>query len=210
VIEALPRIVPEAPDRPVVAGPDHPIRIATQEIATQPGAWTPERAAGVAKLFDALAPEWDSRETADQMEPLVDAIERGEVKGDLCIEVGSGTGAATRELTGRFNRLVAVDIAIEMLRRAAPEFAPRVHADGARLPVGDRIVDALVLVNVFFFPAEVDRILAADGALIWVSTLGDSTPIYLSPDEVRAALPGRWAARTSDAGWGRWTVLRRA
>lgn len=210
MIEVLQRVIPEAPDRPEIAGPDHPIRIATQEIAREPGAWTPARAADVAKLFDALAPGWDSRETADQMEPLVDGLERGEVKGELCIEVGSGTGAATRELTGRFSRLVAIDIAIEMLRRAPAELAPRVHADGARLPVGDHVVDALVLVNVFLFPTEVERVLAADGALVWVSTLGDSTPIYLSPDEVEAALPGRWAARTSDAGWGRWTVLRRA
>jgi SAM-dependent methyltransferase len=210
VIEVLQRVIPEAPDRPAIAGPDHPIRIATQEIATQPGTWTSERAANVAKLFDTLAPEWDSRETADQMEPLVDALERGEVTGDLCIDVGSGTGASTRKLTGRFRHLVAVDIAIEMLRRASAELAPRVRADGARLPVGDRAVDALVLVNAFLFPAEVDRVLAAGGALVWVSTLGDGTPIYLSPDEVTAALPGRWAARTSDAGWGRWTVLRRA
>jgi ubiquinone/menaquinone biosynthesis C-methylase UbiE len=144
------------------------------------------------------------------MEPLADALERGEVTGNLCVDVGSGTGASTRKLTGRFGRLVAVDIAIEMLRRAPAELAPRVHADGARLPVGDRVVDALVLVNAFLFPAEVDRVLAANGALVWVSTLGDGTPIYLSPDEVTAALPGRWSARTSDAGWGRWTVLRRA
>ena len=74
MIESLRRVVPEAPDRPVIAGPDHPIRVATREIATQPGAWTIERAADVAKLFDRLAPEWESRGTAGKMEPLVDAL----------------------------------------------------------------------------------------------------------------------------------------
>ena len=212
---ALPRVIPEAPDRPAIAGPDHPIRIATREIATQPDAWTPERAANTAKLFDALAPEWNSRRTAEKMEPLIDALDRGEVGGDLyvddlCIEVGSGTGDGTRQLTGRFGCLVALDISIEMLRLAPAELAPRVRGDGSRLPVADRSVDALVLVNAFLFPGEIDRVLATKGALIWVSSLGDATPIYLSPDEVGAALPGRWAGCTSEAGWGRWTVLRRA
>ena len=144
------------------------------------------------------------------MEPLIDALDRGEVGGDLCIEIGSGTDAGTRQLAGRFGCVVALDISMEMLRIAPPELAPRVHGDGSRLPLADRSVDALVLVNAFLFPHEMDRVLAAKGVLIWVSSLGDATPIYLSPDEVDLALPGRWSGRTSDAGWGRWTVLRRA
>ncbi len=218
MIEVLPRVIAEAPDRPAIAGPNHPIRIATQEIATQEGAWTPERAANVAKLFDGLAPEWNSRGTADKMEPLIDALDRGGVSGkdeekaggNLCIEIGSGTGAGTRHLVGRFGCLIALDLSIEMLRIAPAKLAPRVLGDGSRLPIADARVDALVLVNAFLFPNEIDRVLAPQGELIWVSSLGDATPIYLSPAEVEAALPGRWSGRTSDAGWGRWTVLRRA
>ena len=210
MIERLRRVVPEAPDRPEVAGPEHPVRITTQEIASAPGAWTPERAAGVAKLFDGLAEGWDARGTANKMEPLIDALDRGEVKGDFCLEVGSGTGAGTRQLAGRFGRVLALDLSIEMLRRAPAELAVRIHGDGAHLPVADRSVDALVLVNAFLFPSEVDRVLASEGALVWVSSLGDRTPIYLSPEEVEAALPGRWSGVSSDAGWGSWTVMRRA
>ncbi|MGH0030146.1 MAG: class I SAM-dependent methyltransferase [Myxococcota bacterium] len=209
MIEHLERIVPSPPDRPTVAGPDHPVRIATRDIATRADAWTPERAAGTALLFDGLAPEWDARGTAGKMEPLVDALERGEVTGGLCVEVGSGTGAGTRQLGGRFDRVVAIDLSLEMLRRAPEGLAPRVQGDGAHLPLADGAVDVLVLVNAFLFPAEVDRVLAPGGALVWVSTLGDATPIYLSPEEVADALPGAWSGRSADAGWGRWTVLRR-
>ena len=210
MIERLPRVVPEAPDRPEIAGPEHPVRVTTQEIASQPGAWTPERAAGVAKLFDGLAEGWDARGTANKMEPLLDALSRGAVSGDFCLEVGSGTGAGTRQLAGRFDRLLALDLSIEMLRRAPAELAARIHGDGAQLPVADHSVDALVLVNAFLFPAEVERVLAREGALVWVSSLGDRTPIYLSPVEVEAALPGSWSGVCADAGWGSWLVVRRA
>jgi len=209
MLEPLVRVVPELPDKPLIAGPDHPVRVATQEIASRPESWTPERAANVAKLFDGLAPEWNQRATAERMEPLIDALDRGEVGGGICVEIGSGTGAGTRQLVPRFDRVMALDISMEMLRRAPVDLGMRVRGDGARLPVADQSVDALVLVNAFLFPGEVERVLAKRGALVWVSSLGDATPIYLSPAEVVEALPGAWSGRTSDAGWGCWIVLRR-
>ena len=62
----------------------------------------------------------------------------------------------------------------------------------------------------FLFPDEVDRVLANDGVLLWVSTLGDATPIYLPPEDVLRALPGAWDGIAADAGWGNWLVARRA
>jgi hypothetical protein len=59
------------------------------------------------------------------------------------------------------------------------------------------------------FPAEVARVLADDGVLLWVSTSGDKTPIYLPPVEVLNALPGTWEATTAQAGWGTWLTGRR-
>jgi hypothetical protein len=40
----------------------------------------------------------------------------------------------------------------------------------------------------FLFPAETSRVLADDGVLLWVSTNGEETPIYLPPADVLDAI----------------------
>jgi hypothetical protein len=94
-----------------------------------------------------------------------------------------------------------------MLLQAA---GPRILGDAARLPVHDGSIDAAVLVNALLFPLEIDRVLAPDGALLWVNTRGDETPIHLPPDDVDAAMPGEWSGLAAEAGAGLWAVLRRA
>src|SRR5690606_13961517 len=93
----------------------------------------------------------------------------------------------------RFDRVLAVDLAMAMLQRAAEAPGQRVRADCCELPVPDGSVDAVVLVNMLLFPAEVDRVLAPGGCVVWVNSSGESTPIHLRPEEVAAALPGDWA-----------------
>ena len=210
MITTLPRVIASAPDRPELAGPDHPIRQVTRQIAFEPDGWTPERAAKVAALFDGLAPEWHTRQSEGRMEPLLDALERGGAPAGRCVEVGSGTGAGTRHLCDRFEPVVALDLSREMLVRAPAAPGHRVEADAAAMPLRDGSAQAIVLVNAFLFPAEIQRVLAPGGAVVWVSALGDRTPIYLSAADVVAALPGEWTARASEAGWGSWCVARRA
>ena len=212
-VRHLETVVPAAPGRVAVGGADNPIRAVTRQIAFGPGGWTPERAAKVAALFDGLAPDWDARFASDphRLEPVADALERGGPSGaGACLEVGSGTGITTAFLAERFSLVVALDLAWEMLRRSPAEAGPRVQADGAALPVADGRAGAVVLVNAFLFPAEVDRVLAPDGAVVWVNTYGSDTPIHLPADDVEAALPGRWDGVAAEAGWGTWAVLRRA
>jgi hypothetical protein len=78
------------------------------------------------------------------------------------------------------------------------------------LPLADGAAEAVVLVNCFLFPQEVDRVLAPDGVVVWVNSSGDQTPIHLPPSDVVAALPGRWQGVESEAGAGLWCVLRRS
>lgn len=210
MIERLERVVPEAPGRPDPLAIAEVMQQTTREIAFDPASWTPERAVQIASLFDSLAPGWSERADELRGDALADAFARGDVPGGLTLELGSGTGIFTPWLAERCDRLVAVDISLEMLRRSPPDAAPRVCADAAALPVADATVHAFVLVNCFLFPAEVRRCLAPDGALVWVSTIGDRTPIYLAADEVAKALPGAWRGVAADAGWGCWTVLRPA
>lgn len=194
---------------------EHPMRIMTRRAAglLQP-AWDDDAREAVARFFDDLAPEWHTRSGPPREAVVADALERGlaidGVAGDLCVELGSGIGAYTPLLAHHWQRVMATEVSPEMLRRSPASPGLRVLADGARLPVADGAADAVALVNCFLFPAEVDRVLSADGVVAWVNSSGDQTPIYLPPDDVVDALPGRWEAVASHAGVGVWCVARRA
>ncbi len=128
----------------------------------------------------------------------------------MCVELGSGIGAYTPELARRWRRVVAVEVALEMLLRAPADVGHRVLADGARLPLRDGAASAVVLVNCFLFPQEVDRVLGPDGIVVWVNSSGTQTPIHLTAEEVLEALPGTWRGVAAEAGVGLWSVYRRA
>jgi SAM-dependent methyltransferase len=128
----------------------------------------------------------------------------------IAVEVGSGIGVYSDLLAKRFSTVVAVDLSMAMLKLAPTGPARRVQADGARLPLPDACAAAIVLVNAFLFPHEVERVLSPGGALVWVNTSGEQTPIYLSENDVVAQLRGEWTGVSSRAGEGHWCVLTRA
>jgi ubiquinone/menaquinone biosynthesis C-methylase UbiE len=144
----------------------------------------------------------------------MDALSRGldpvGAPTGLAVEVGSGIGTYSSLLTARFEKVVGIDLSLAMLKLAPSGPAHRVQADGARLPLADASAAAIVLINAFLFPLEVARVLSPGGAVVWVNSSGEQTPIYLSADDVAAQLPGEWAGTASRAGDGHWCVLRRA
>jgi SAM-dependent methyltransferase len=194
--------------------PDHPMRVMTRRAAGfLPEPWDDRARAEVAAFFDAMAPEWHTRTSPGRERIVADALERGlpeGAPGDVCVELGGGIGSYTPTLAGRWRRVLAVEVSLEMLRRAPAAPGHRVLADGARLPLADGAADAVVLVNCFLFPAEVGRVLAPAGVVVWVNSSGAETPIHLPADEVVEALPGVWAGVPNGAGPGLWTVLQRA
>ncbi len=207
----LPILIPGEGEPPTGLGADHPMRVVTREAAHDPASWTPQRCAEVAALFDSLAPEWNTRDVPGREAPLLDALHRGldaapDLEHHLAVDIGAGTGLFTTELAERFPLLLAVDIAGEMLRRMPEGPAVRLQADAHDLPFADGSVDALVLINCFLFPREVDRVLAPHGALVWVNSRGTDTPIHLPSHEVDEVLPGAWDGVASQAGWGTWSV----
>jgi SAM-dependent methyltransferase len=206
----LPTIITMKPDRPAVGGPDHPMRLLTAEVANSSSAWTPRRADEVSTLFDSLASTWKDRDGPERHDSLLDALDRGgPFRPGPCIEVGSGAGLATPVLRSAFDIVIAFDLSREMLAIADPE-SPRVRADSSTLPIRSRSVAVVALVNMFLFPAEVDRVLAPGGALVWVNSSGTETPIHLPAEDVVAALGGTWTGVHSGAGVGTWAVVRRA
>lgn len=217
MITELPVVI-EAPEGEAswgTAAVDHPMRAVTRAVAFDPEGWTPERQAEVVELFDRLAPEWSTRDVAGRELPILDALDRGldalgPAGGSLALELGGGTGLYSGALAERFDVLVTLDLSWEMIRLVPEGAALPVQGDGSRLPFADGALDALVLVNMFLFPAEVDRVLAPGGAVVWVNSRGPETPIHLTADEVDQALLGTWDGVASQAGWGTWSVHRRA
>lgn len=205
---------------------DHPMRIMTRRAAgLMEPAWDDSARAEVGRFFDDLAPDWHTRTGPARDAVVADALERG-VDGwaasgvdepgadggafDVCVELGSGIGAYTPRLAQRWRRVLATEVSHEMLLRAPADAGHRMLADGARLPLADGVADAVVLVNCFLFPSEVDRVLSAAGVVVWVNSSGAETPIHLPAEDVVAALPGTWDAVASRAGLGLWCVARRA
>jgi ubiquinone/menaquinone biosynthesis C-methylase UbiE len=190
------------------------MRVATRRAAgIDAQGWTDELRHDVERYFDDLAGEWHTRISPERTAVVEDALTRGaaEIRSprDLAIEVGSGIGTYSALLANRFARVLALDLSFDMLRLAPTEPAHRVQADGAVLPLRDASASAIVLINAFLFPAEVDRVLAPEGLLVWVNSSGEQTPIYLPVDDLVARLPGAWHGIASRAGEGTWCVLQR-
>ena len=190
------------------------MRIATRRAAgLHAGGWTGELRDQVEGYFDELAGEWHTRGSPQRTAVVRDALLRGldpiHSPVGIAVEVGSGIGTYSHLLAERFPRVLAIDLSLAMLKLAPVGPALRVQADGARLPVGDSSAAAVVLINAFVFPAEVERVLSPEGALVWVNSSGEQTPIYLSVDDLVAGLPGEWTGTSSRAGDGHWCVLRR-
>jgi SAM-dependent methyltransferase len=191
------------------------MRIATRRAAgLDPRGWTGELRSEVAGFFDGLAGEWHTRVTPQRFAVVTDALLRGldplPVPRGLAVEVGSGIGSYSALIAQRFQTALAIDLSAEMLKRAPAAPSHRVLADGARLPLRDASASAVILINAFLFPSEVDRVVSREGAVVWVNISGECTPIYLSPDDLLARMPGAWTGVASGAGVGTWSVLRRA
>jgi SAM-dependent methyltransferase len=200
---------PDARRADAFAGPDHPMRRLTRATAFGTP-WTSAESDRIQDVFDGLADGW-SEEHVDPVKaaPVEDALARGDLPlRGRWLEVGSGTGAGARIVADRVDSLVCTDLSAQMLANA-PDLAPRVRADASILPFPDDSFQVVMLINMILFPLEVDRVLCEGGAVLWVNTLGDQTPIHLAPHDVLSALPGDWTGRTAQAGTGLWLVARR-
>ncbi len=203
--------LPDAPDTVTdleTFGSASPIRKVTEQVAFE-GSWDVARRDKVRELFDGMAAEWSSRFSEERETTIIDALDRGGLRGPKVVELGAGSGLGTTEIAARTADLVALDLSMKMLREQSGG-TPLVQGDASTLPIPDAAVDTLVLVNMFLFPVEVDRVLHRAGRLLWINTNGHETPIYLSPEDVVAALPGAWTATAGRAGTGIWAAVDRA
>lgn len=139
----------------------------------------------------------------DRLEPL---------EGSCVVDVGAGTGIATRALAERGASVVAIDLGPAMLARATRRTPGlrAVVADGARLPMPDGSVDLLTLSQSWHWLDasrrcdEAARVLTAGGrwAAWWSHPFADGEPWFDTYwSTVEHACPGAHRdQRTTD--WG--------
>jgi SAM-dependent methyltransferase len=119
--------------------------------------------AGVAS-FEAVADEYDAARPSYPDE-VFDAL--GPVAGLRVLDVGAGTGIATRALIARHANVLAVDPGRELLARATARTRglASVVADGAVLPVRSNAVDLVCFAQAWHWLNEATRVAEAHRVL---------------------------------------------
>ncbi len=204
-----PRHVEEHGDRDGGVNESHPMRSVTEQVATSRQGWSPERATKVRDLFDSMADEWSRRNGIERTEALLEALDRLRPRGRTCLELGCGTGSVLGHLGESFERAIGIDLSMEMLTKSQCAHMAMAQADSSRLPFPDHSIDVIVVVNSFLFVEEYQRVLDEDGTIIWVSTNGDRTPIYLSPERVHELLGEQYYGVSAPCGNGVWSAFSR-
>ena len=177
--------------------------------------WNSNLVEEVKKLFDEKASEWSTtRNIPSRGIPVLDALERGEVYGEKVVDLGAGTGLATQLLVNKFESVVALDISKEMIKNSVTPETPQVCADGGCLPFASNSIDVFLVMNMILFPNEIERCLKDEGFLVWVSSRGPETPIYLPPEEVIDLMSANsevsWFGVSAYTLEGSWLVARRS
>jgi SAM-dependent methyltransferase len=200
-------------------GDDHPETYSlpelTRRLAERPELW-PQVRESLRHSWNRIAPNWELHLRPDHVAPLEAALDRV-TDVTRALDLGTGTGRAARLIETSFpGALVAgLDLAEEMIREAAGQDPNHdvsyLAADGAAIPFADGVFDLITAVNVFIFWDETTRVLAPGGALAIEYSLGESTPIYLPPEDVKRHLAAAGAYEFADgrAGRGIWLLARK-
>jgi SAM-dependent methyltransferase len=167
-------------------------------------------------MFDPVADCYD-RARPSYPNAIYDTLESevGTLRGTAVVDVGAGTGIATRQLRARGARVVSIDMAEEMLRRANARSEPTawVIGDGHRLPLRSGSVRLACFAQAWhwFDPsragAEVARVVGKGGfwAAWWSHARADGEPWFdRYQDVVEAPGPG-CSRRQRDTGYHAWS-----
>jgi SAM-dependent methyltransferase len=190
-------------------------RLTTNAVVRRPALWRLFR--GITRRqFDAIAPRWDAMRRPDTRAPLQAALDAVEPPPRCVLDLGTGTGAAAREIAARFPEahVVGADLSPRMLaaaRAALPEdLVERVRydeADASALPYEDAAFDLVTHQNMIPFFDEVARVVAPGGRALFAFTGGAETPIYVRAERLRAELGRRGFTEFAEFQAGRGNAL---
>lgn len=194
---------PGTPDR--LHGERHESRALAARVAEG----DEDAAAALRGVYARQAVEWaDWVATQPEYLAPVAAALRNVGRVRVAFEVGAGSGQASALLAAHADVVVVSDASFEMLERADRAF-PEVVADVRRLPLRDASADLVLGVNAPLDAREVARVVAPDGVVVWASSFGDDTPLYVSPEDLVERLGDGWRGVAGRAGHGDWCVARR-
>lgn len=190
-------------------------RLVTDVVVRRPAVWGLLRLP-LRRMFDGLAPTWDTRIGPHHLWALDLALEGLPAPAHV-LDLGTGTGVVARALAERYPGAegLGVDLSpgmIEEARRQLPsDLARRLSfevGDAAALASPDGAFDLVVLSNMIPFYDELSRVVAAGGTLVFSYSRGAETPIYVSPDRLRAELGRRDFAEFAEFSAEPATALR--
>jgi ubiquinone/menaquinone biosynthesis C-methylase UbiE len=185
-------------------------RLATDVVIRRPTLWPLFRRM-TERTFDRIAPQWDSMRRPDSLAPFEAALEAIDAPVTDVLDLGTGTGSGAAIVVRRFPdaRVVGVDLSEEMLERArvnvpGAEFR---RADASSLAFPDESFDLVTHANMIPFFDEVARVLRPGGTALFAFSIGDQTPIYVTPERLRGELAERGFTDFADFAAGRGTAL---
>jgi ubiquinone/menaquinone biosynthesis C-methylase UbiE len=185
-------------------------RLATDVVIRRPTLWPLFRRL-TERTFDRVAPQWDSMRGPDSLAPFEAALDAVDAPVTDVLDLGTGTGSGAAIVVRRFPdaRVVGVDLSEEMLERArvnvpGAEFR---RADASSLPFPDESFDLVAHANMIPFFDEAARVLRPGGTALFAFSIGDQTPIYVTPERLRAELAERGFTDFADFAAGRGTAL---
>jgi SAM-dependent methyltransferase len=171
-------------------------RLATRAVVARPSLWRLFRSP-LRRQFGMLAPAWEGRIGPEGLLPLEAALERLASPPRKVLDLGTGTGKGARVVAARFPEaeVVGVDLAPEMVEEARNQLPPELEgrvtfevADAAHLPFAAGEFDLVVLLNAIPFFDELGRVTAPGGTLVFVSSRGAETPIWVPGATLRTRL----------------------
>ena len=185
-------------------------RLATDVVVRRPTLWPLFRRL-TERTFDRIAPQWDSMRGPDSLAPFEAALDAVDGPVNDALDLGTGTGSGAAIVVRRFPdaRVVGVDLSDEMLERARANVpgAEFRRADASALPFPDGSFDLVAHANMIPFFDEVARVLRPGGTALFAFSIGDQTPIYVTPERLRAELAERGFTDFADFAAGRGTAL---
>ena len=190
-------------------------RFTTEQVVRRPRLWPAFRWL-TRSQFNRIAPRWDEMRSPDAFAPLEAALAALELTPRRALDLGTGTGRAAFLVARRYPEaeVIGVDLAEDMLAEARrltpPELEGRVRfeqADAERLSYPDGSFDLVSLANMIPFFAELARVTAPGGAVIFSFSAGPETPIYVPPEVLRTRLAEHGFTEFADFAAGNGTAL---
>lgn len=204
----------EPVDVPTEPPPDlhastHASRVALEHVlanADEATAW-----AFLASTYAEMAAEWQEWVlTQPWYDSAVQEGLRHAKPAPWVFEVSCGTGEATPLLAAYSGRVIATDANLAMLRLAPPRAGVEyLRSDVRALPLRDASVPLLVGLNAIPHIKEFTRVIANGGQLLWCTSYGPGTPLYVEPERLLRLFGPDWTGEAGRAGHGDWMLLSR-